>query len=143
MSIFFHKEGINFDIREKKKIRQWIKKVVENEGKELGELNIILTRDKELLELNKTYLSRKYLTDVITFEYNHEKEISGDIYLSVERIRENAFKLNERFDREILRVIIHGILHLMGYRDQKDEEKTKMRQKEDECLYMFDKMKDK
>lgn len=140
MSIFFHKEGINFDIREKKKIRQWIKKVVENEGKELGELNIILTRDKELLELNKTYLSRKYLTDVITFEYNHEKKISGDIYLSVERIRENAFKFNERVDREILRVIIHGILHLMGYRDQKDEEQTKMRQKEDECLYMFDKM---
>lgn len=142
MSIFFHKEGINFNIREKKKIRQWIKKVVENEGKELGELNIILTRDKELLELNKTYLSRKYLTDVITFEYNHEKTISGDIYLSVERIRENALKFNERVDREILRVIIHGILHMMGYRDKKNEEQTKMRQKEDGCLYMFDKMQE-
>lgn len=140
MSIFFHKEGINFDIREKQKIRQWIKKVVESEGKELGVLNIILTRDKELLELSKTYLSRKYPTDVITFEYNQEKKISGDIYLSVERIRENALKFNERVDREILRVIIHGILHLMGYRDKKDEEQTKMRQKEDECLYMFDKM---
>lgn len=140
MRIFFHKEGIDFDIREKQKIRQWIKKVIENEGKELGDLNIILTRDKELLELNKTYLYRKYLTDVITFEYNQEKKISGDIYLSVERIRENALKFNERVDREILRVIIHGILHLMGYRDKKDEEQTKMRQKEDECLYMFDKM---
>lgn len=140
MSIFFHKEGINFDIREKQKIRQWIKKVVENEGKELGDLNIILSRDKELIELNKKYLSRKYLTDVITFEYNQEKKISGDIYLSVERIRENALKFNERVDREILRVIIHGILHLMGYRDKKDEEQKKMRQKEDECLYMYDKM---
>lgn len=140
MRIFFHKEGIDFDIREKQKIRQWIKKVIENEGKELGDLNIILTRDKELLELNKTYLYRKYLTDVITFEYNQEKKISGDIYLSVERIRENALKFNERVDREILRVIIHGILHLMGYRDKKDEEQTKMRQKEDECLYMFDRM---
>ena len=140
MSIFFHKEGINFNIREKQKIRRWIKKVIENEGNELGELNIILTRDKELLELNKTYLSRKYLTDVITFEYNQEKKISGDIYLSVERIRENALKFNERVDREILRVIIHGILHLMGYRDKKDEEQTKMRQKEDGCLYMFGKM---
>ncbi len=140
MSIFFHKEGIDFDIREKQKIRQWIKKVIENEGKELGELNIILTRDKELLELNKTYLSRKYLTDVITFEYNQEKKISGDLYLSVERIRENALKFNERVDREIQRVIIHGILHLMGYRDKKEEEQKKMRQKEDECLYMFDKM---
>lgn len=140
MRIFFHKERINFDVREKQKIRKWIKKVVESEGKELGELNIILTRDKELLELNKTYLSRKYLSDVITFEYNQEKKISGDIYLSVERIRENALKFNERVDREILRVIIHGILHLMGYRDKKVEEQTKMRQKEDECLYMFDKM---
>lgn len=140
MRIFFHKERINFDVREKQKIRKWIKKVVESEGKELGELNIILTRDKELLELNKTYLSRKYLSDVITFDYNQEKKISGDIYLSVERIRENALKFNERVDREILRVIIHGILHLMGYRDKKVEEQTKMRQKEDECLYMFDKM---
>lgn len=141
MSIFFHKEGINFDIRERQKIRQWIKKVIENEGKKLGELNVILTGDKELLELNKTYLSGKYLTDVITFEYNQEKKISGDIYISVERIRENALKFNERVDREILRVIIHGILHLMGYKDKKDEEQTKMRQREDECLYMFDKMK--
>jgi len=140
LSIFFHKEGINFNIKEKQKIRRWIKKVIENEGKELGELNIILTRDKELLELNKTYLSRKYLTDVITFEYNQEKKISGDIYLSIESIKENALKFNERVDREILRVIIHGILHLMGYRDKKDEEQTKMRQKEDECLYMFDKI---
>lgn len=140
MRIFFHKERINFDVREKQKIRKWIKKVVESEGKELGELNIILTRDKELLEINKTYLSRKYLSDVITFDYNQEKKISGDIYLSVERIRENALKFNERVDREILRVIIHGILHLMGYRDKKVEEQTKMRQKEDECLYMFDKM---
>jgi len=141
LSIFFHKEGINFDIRERQKIRQWIKKVIENEGKKLGELNVILTGDKELLELNKTYLSGKYLTDVITFEYNQEKKISGDIYISVERIRENALKFNERVDREILRVIIHGILHLMGYKDKKDEEQTKMRQREDECLYMFDKMK--
>ena len=140
MSIFFHKEGINFDIREKKKIRQWINKVVEIEKRELGELNIILAGDKELLELNKTYLSKKYLTDVITFEYNKEKKISGDIYLSVERIRENALKFNERVDREILRVIIHGILHLMGYKDKKDEEQKKMRQKENECLSLFDKM---
>ena len=140
MSIFFHKEGINFDIREKRKIRQWINKVVEIEKKELGELNIILAGDKELLELNKTYLSGKYLTDVITFEYNKEKKISGDIYLSVERIRENALKFNERVDREILRVIIHGIMHLMGYKDKKDEEQKKMRQKEDEYLDMFDKM---
>ena len=140
MSIFFHKEGINFDIREKRKIRQWINKVVEIEKKELEELNIILAGDKELLELNKTYLSGKYLTDVITFEYNKEKKISGDIYLSVERIRENALKFNERVDREILRVIIHGILHLMGYKDKKDEEQKKMRQKEDEYLDMFDKM---
>jgi len=140
LSIFFHKEGINFNIRERQKIKQWIKKVIENEGKKLGELNVILTGDKELLELNKTYLSRKYLTDVITFEYNQEKKISGDIYISVERIRENALKFNERVDREILRVIIHGILHLMGYKDKKDEEQTKMRKREDECLYMFDKM---
>jgi len=140
LSIFFHKEGINFDIREKKKIRQWINKVVEIEKRELGELNIILAGDKELLELNKTYLSKKYLTDVITFEYNKEKKISGDIYLSVERIRENALKFNERVDREILRVIIHGILHLMGYKDKKDEEQKKMRQKENECLSLFDKM---
>jgi rRNA maturation RNase YbeY len=140
LSIFFHKEGINFNVREKQKIKRWIKKIIENEEKELGELNIILTRDKELLELNKTYLSRKYLTDVITFEYSHEKKISGDIYLSIERVRENALKFNERVDREILRVIIHGILHLMGYSDKKDDEQKKMRQKEDECLYMFDKM---
>ncbi len=140
MSIFFHKEGINFDIGKKQKIRQWIKKVVENEGKELGELNIIIAKDKELLELNKIYLSRKYLTDVITFEYNQQKKISGDIYLSVERVRENALKFNEQVDREILRVIIHGILHMIGYGDKKNEEQTKMREKEDEYLYMFDKM---
>ena len=141
MSIFFHKEGINFNIREKQKIRRWIKKVIENEGKELGELNIILTRDKELLELNKTYLSRKYPTDVITFEYNQEKKISGDIYLSIERIRENALKFNEKDDREINRVIIHGILHLMGYNDKKKEEQKRMRQKENEYLSLFDEIK--
>jgi probable rRNA maturation factor len=137
LSIFFHKEGIKFEIRRKNKIKNWIRNVIKLEKKEIGNLNIVFTSDKNLQKLNKKYLTSNNLTDVITFDYKEDKKISGDIYISVERVRQNADTFDETFEREIKRVIIHGILHLIGYKDKEEKEKENMKVREECYLSLF------
>lgn len=105
-----------------------------SEGLKPGEICIIFVNDEYLLEVNKQYLERDYFTDVIAFEYSDKGSVSGDIFISVERVSENADQLNVSFDDEIKRVIIHGLLHLCGYRDATDEERREIRTKEDYYL---------
>lgn len=115
----------------------WLEKVINNEGKKLGEINYIFCDDEYLLKVNQDFLKHDYYTDIITFDYVKGKIISADIFVSLPRILENASTLSKDFNSELLRVLVHGILHLCGYKDKNEEEINKMRQKEDFYLSIF------
>ena len=109
----------------------WLEDVIKTENKKLGEINYILCDDEYLLKVNQDFLDHDYYTDIITFDYVKGKTISGDIFVSLPRISDNAKTLVRDFNSEFHRVLAHGILHLMGYKDKTEEEITVMRQKED------------
>ena len=136
--ILFFSEDINFLLRNKKKLRQWINASIVHEKMYTGSINFIFCSDEYLYALNNKYLSHKTLTDIITFD-NSEKnlEISGDIFISIDRIHENAKQYKCTFVNELHRVIIHGILHLTGYNDNTKKEKYEMRSKEDYYLSLL------
>lgn len=134
-AIEFFAEDITFDLADREKTRQWILQVVEREQHQLIHLNYIFCSDAYLLEINQAYLQHDTLTDIITFDHSDEKgEIEGDIFISVERVQENASKLGLIFEDELHRVMIHGVLHLLGYDDKQTSQKTQMRKKEDAYL---------
>ncbi len=118
-------------------IRLLIKNILKDEDKRLGEINIILQSDKEELEINKKFLKHNYYTDVIAFQYNKKDIIKGDIFISIENVRKNAISYNEDIKIELLRVIIHGVLHLIGYSDKNDREKKIMRKRENKYLMLI------
>lgn len=134
----FFSEEIDFKVPFPVKTSNWIKTISQSESYELGNLNYIFCSDDYLLEINKQYLDHDYYTDIITFD-NSEKEgkIEGDIYVSIDRVKENAITFNSGFEVELRRVLIHGLLHLMDYTDTSEELKAQMRIKEDECLLLF------
>lgn len=133
--INFFEEDISFKLKDKAKVKEWIKTTVETEGYKLKELNYIFCSDKYLLQINQQYLNHDTYTDIITFD-NSGKEgiIEGDIFISVDRIRENATKFATSETNELHRVIVHGALHLLGYQDKMAESKKLMTSKEDEYL---------
>jgi len=137
LTIYFHAEEIDFQLKEKKEVSDWICRVIEIENREIGEINIIFTSDTFLLEINNQYLDRNYFTDIITFDYGDGKIITGDLYLSIDRIRENAESFNVPVRNELFRIIIHGILHLIGYNDSNVEEKKLMTEREDQYMEIF------
>ncbi len=131
---FFH-EDVAFDVEEEAHIKTWIEKIIVAENKSLGEVNYILCSDKYLHKINQEYLDHDTFTDIITFDLSEEdKEISADIFISTERIIHNAHSLEVTAKDEFHRVLIHGILHLIGYNDSTPDEKTIMRKKEEACL---------
>ena len=135
--IYFFTENISFTLRQKRKIKKWIIESIIQEKKNPGDINLIFCNDKYLSNINKTYLKKDTLTDVIAFNYCNKDLISGDIYISYERIKENAKKFNLSAENELIRVIIHGILHLIGYKDKIKKEKIKMKVKEDFYLNKY------
>jgi rRNA maturation RNase YbeY len=136
--ILFFSENIDFKLKDKAILRNWLLKSISNEGKKVENINFIFCNDDYLLEINKKYLNRNTLTDVITFDYSEQEEvISGEIYISYQRIVDNATKYNQTLDNEIYRVMIHGILHLIGYDDNTENQKEIMAQKEDYCLSLL------
>ena len=138
---------INFFFEKNKKLllkknilRRWVKWVVKEESKDLGCVNFVFCSDDYLLEINKKHLKHTSLTDVITFDFSeNEKTIEGDIYISTKRIDENAKKYSVSFNQELLRIMIHGMLHLIGYSDKNQEGKTTMFSKENKYLSMYNK----
>ena len=112
----------------------WLEDIILTEGKKPGDINYIFCDDEYLLQVNKEYLQHDYYTDIITFDYVKGKTISGDIFVSLPRIFDNAETLSKDFDSEFFRVLAHGILHLCGYKDKTDEEISEMRNKEDYYL---------
>jgi probable rRNA maturation factor len=132
INIFFEEiEVINL---EHLQVNECIFNTIENENKVSGEINFILCSDKYILQINQQFLNHDYYTDVITFNYCEDNNISGDIFISIERVHENANDFKVSFENELLRVMIHGVLHLIGYSDESDEEKKNMHKKEDEYL---------
>ncbi len=129
--IYLHTEDVDFTYPYPQKLEQWIASVADEEGKKLGEINIIFCSDDYLLEMNKKYLNHDYYTDVITFDYSDDNVISGDIFISIDRVEDNAKTFEQKLEDELNRVIVHGILHLVGYKDKTQEEQITMRQKED------------
>ena len=131
MSIRIFYDDIKYRLRKSKKAISIIKKVIMDEKKIPGDLYFVITSDKELLKINREFLNRDTLTDVIAFDYVEGKNINGEIYISKETVKRNADNYKISLREEILRVMIHGTLHLCGYNDKKEEEKSIMREKED------------
>jgi probable rRNA maturation factor len=131
-AISFFEEDITFKLKDKAKVRQWVTDTISAEGFKLKELNYIFCSDAYLLQLNQQYLDHDTYTDIVTFDNSEEEgKIISDIFISIERIRENATKFNVTETTELHRVIIHGALHLLGYKDKSPADKQKMTQKED------------
>lgn len=131
-AINFFEEDIKFKLKQKTQVRKWIKDTIEDEGYKLKELNYIFCSDAYLIEINRQYLDHDTYTDIVTFDNSEvEGDIVGDIFISIERTRENAAKFNVADADELHRVIIHGALHLLGYTDKKPADKKIMTQKED------------
>ncbi|SDW08174.1 rRNA maturation RNase YbeY [Lutibacter oricola] len=126
-----------FKLEKEKQLKNWISCCIEKQNFEEGELNYIFCDDEYLLKLNVEFLNHDTLTDIISFDYTIGKLISGDIYISVERVAENAKKFSQSFDNELNRVLIHGVLHYCGLKDKNEEEKAAMRMAEDECLELY------
>ena len=116
---------------------QWLENIIISEGKKLGEINYIFCDDEYLLKVNQDFLAHDYYTDIITFDYVKGKTISGDIFVSLQRISDNASTLSNSFEKELQRVIAHGVLHLCGYKDKTEEEEKLMRSKEDYYLSKY------
>ena len=125
----------SFTLKNQKKLVKWIGDVISSEGFQVGEINYIFCNDSYLNKINQEFLNHDTFTDIISFDYTLGKEVGGDIFISIERVLENAEKFNEVFENELYRVMIHGILHFMGYKDKTKKEKTLMRTKEDENIF--------
>lgn len=130
-SLEFFSEDIDFDLNDPLTTKEWIQKSILNEHLSPGDLNFIFCSDEYLLKINQDYLNHDYYTDIITFDYRDGNVISGDLFISIDRVRENAKNASLDFLSEIHRVIIHGVLHIMGYNDKTPEEESIIRSKED------------
>jgi len=136
--VYFFSEEVKYTLKNKTLIRNWINETIIAEGYQLDELNFILCSDEYLLAINQQYLKHDTYTDVITFDNSEElKTILGDIFISIERIQENARQFRSTTQQELCRVMIHGTLHLLGYKDKGKVAKTLMTKKEDQYLALL------
>ncbi len=140
MAIHFSIEKEGFKLKDKMKIKAWITSVIKKEGKRLGDIAYMFCDDEQVLEANISYLDHDTYTDIITFDYVEGDVVSGDILISVDRVKENANLFQCSFEQELHRVIIHGVLHLLGVGDKTDEEATTMRKREEESLVLWNEM---
>ncbi len=137
-SISFFSEGTPFELPHQKVIKEWIAGIISREGKTLKHLNYIFCSDAHLLRINQQYLDHDYYTDIITFDSSDSLDvIEGDIFISVDRVQDNAATIGHSFLDELNRVLAHGVLHLIGYDDTSPDSKIQMRQKEDSYLSLF------
>lgn len=138
VNIQFNYFKTTFRLRQARKVSVWLAKVVKAEKASIGSLSYVFCSDAYLVSINKTYLNHDTLTDIITFPYTEKKgPLDGEIFISIQRVRENAKGLGVDFETELRRVMIHGVLHLLGYTDKTAAMKKRMRKKEEECLEMF------
>ena len=127
----------DFELANESEISTWLSNVIVSENKKEGDINYIFCDDEYLLEINQQYLDHDTLTDIISFDYCVGNELHGDIFISVERVLENALDFEVKFEEELLRVMAHGILHYCGYKDKSEVDEKLMRQKEEEKIKLF------
>ena len=132
--ISYYLQDISFELKGKTANNRWLKLVAESEIRKIGDIAIIFCSDNYILDVNVKYLQHDYFTDIITFDYCEGKTLSGDLFISIDSVRENAVLYGSEFPEELNRVIVHGVLHLIGYDDHKDEDIAVMRSKEDYYL---------
>lgn len=130
MPIYFHKEDASIALKKIKVIKRWLGDVVSFYNKEMGVINVVFCSDDFLLKINKEYLNHNYLTDIITFNFCEKNEISGDLFISIDRVKDFSKTNKLTFVNELHRVIVHGVLHLCGFNDKSTKEKQKMRKLE-------------
>ena len=135
--IHFFNEAIPFRLQNIKEKRDWLIRCIESEGKSAGEISFIFCSDEYLLQMNVDYLNHDTFTDVITFDYTEGENLSGDIFISIPRVKENASLFSIPYREELNRVMVHGILHLCGYKDKTAKQEKQMRSKEDEKLRLL------
>ena len=135
--VSYFSEDCSFDFKGKKRITsKWLNQVAVNEGKKLGPLNVIFCSDPYLLDINRKFLNHNYYTDIITFDYCEGDIMSGDLFISIDCVRVNSEDFGTSFENELNRVIVHGLLHLIGYDDHCDEDIAMMRAKENQYLQL-------
>ena len=132
--IRYFSEGIKFDLKAKSLNNKWLKFVAESEIRKIGDINIIFCSDSYILDVNMKYLQHDYFTDIITFDYCEGNVLSGDLFISIDSVRDNSSFYGTEFSEELNRVMVHGVLHLIGYDDHTDSEQKMMRSKEDYYL---------
>ena len=135
--ICFYNEDVAYRLLCKEKIRLWFFDILKEEKKDNGVISFIFCSDEYLLGINRQYLDADYFTDVITFDFTGNDYISGDVFISVDRVKENAKLYKQKYYHEMLRVMLHGVLHLCGYKDKTDKQERQMRKKEDYYLQKF------
>jgi len=135
--ISYFAEDIKVPKFPKREISAWIKQVAELQNRKVGDISYIFCSDEKILEVNKQYLQHDYYTDIITFDDSKEHTINGDIFISLDTVKSNAEELKIPFDKELRRILIHGILHLCGQKDKAPKDKAEMTRKEDEALALL------
>ncbi len=135
--VCFFYQGTKFSLSKRAQLKEFVQYIFKNEGKKLDSVNCIFCSDNALLDINQKYLEHDFYTDVITFDLSNEDKIVAEIYISIDRVRENARNLGVSFNSEIHRVILHGVLHLCGYNDKTRSDKSKIRLKEDFYLNRY------
>lgn len=130
-TIYFHTEDTNYIVKNKIAIKHWLNQSIQQENHCCGEINIIICSDNHLHKMNVEYLNHDTFTDIITFDYTEGVIVSGDLFISIDRVKENASINNNTINNELNRVIIHGVLHLLGYKDKTPDQQTEMTSKED------------
>lgn len=137
MAITFSKQQIKFNLKDKRKVSNWIKEVAKVHQRKVGQISLVFVSEEEILSINNQYLSHNYFTDIITFDYSFENVIEGDIFISIDTVRSNSEKFRTEFTDELLRVIIHGVLHLCGFKDKKPKDKSVMTKNENLALNLY------
>ncbi|MCS4240366.1 rRNA maturation RNase YbeY [Myroides odoratus] len=128
---------LDFSLQKEEQYEAWIESIIASEGFLTGEINYIFCTDEYLHDINVKYLDHDTLTDIISFDYTENQVVGGDIFISIERVKDNAADFEVAFDVELLRVMAHGVLHYCGYKDKGEEDEALMRQKEEEKMKMF------
>jgi len=140
VSVSFHSEGLNYDLKRKILHKQWVKEWILAHNKSPGNISFVFTSNERIKLINQEYLNHNYFTDVISFDYTEKDQVSGDIFISVEEVKKNAKFYGADPEEELRRVMIHGVTHLLGFADGSEEEKAIMRKKENEALHLWMKL---
>jgi rRNA maturation RNase YbeY len=135
--ITLYKTGVRIETPSKVQLQSWVKEIAKKHKKKTGSINFVVCSDDYLLKINQDFLNHDYYTDIITFDYSEDNILNGEIYISADRVRENAIENHQKIKVEMLRVMAHGVLHMIGFQDKSKNQVLEMRQNEELCISLF------